>query len=221
MTKKTVIALDGPSGSGKSSTARGVAQALGLAYLDTGAMYRAATWAVLSAGVDVYDEDAVAEHVSSLSILSGTDPASPTIAVSGQDVSEPIRGDDVTGHVSYVAKVPAVRERLVDLQRQAIAGSSGIVVEGRDIGTVVAPDATLKVYLVADVDARAERRAAEMAGEVGATAESLQARDEIDSTRKASPLTQAGDAIVVDSTYLSLDEVIEQVCQLLAERQES
>lgn len=215
MTDKTVIALDGPSGSGKSSTARGVARTLGLDYLDTGAMYRAVTWAVLDAGVDVRDEDAVAERVSSLRLVSGTDPEAPTISVDGHDVTAPIRSTDVTDAVSHVAKIPAVRRALVDLQRQTIAASRGIVAEGRDIGTVVAPDATLKVFLVADASARASRRALEAGGEVDATAASLAARDRIDTTRAASPLTQAPDAIVVDGTHLGLDDVIDHICGLV------
>lgn len=215
MTHKTVIALDGPSGSGKSSTARGVARTLGLDYLDTGAMYRAVTWAVIDAGIDVHDEDAVSHRLAGLDLASGTDPEAPTICVDGRDVSEPIRSTDVTDAVSHVAKIPAVRRALVDLQQQTIAASDGIVAEGRDIGTVVAPDATLKVFLVADAAARANRRALEAGGEVDATAVSLAARDRIDSTREASPLTQAPDAVVVDGTHLSLDEVIDHICGLI------
>lgn len=215
MTSKTVIALDGPSGSGKSSTARGVARSLGLDYLDTGAMYRAVTWAVLEAGIDPADAGAVAALAERLIVDSGTDPDAPTISVDGTDVSEPIRGDAVTGSVSQVATIPAVRARLVDLQQGAIARSHGIVAEGRDVGTVVAPEATLKVYLVADAAARADRRAREMNGEVEATAASLAARDVIDTTRATSPLTQAADAVVVDGTHLSLNEVIERICGLL------
>lgn len=213
----TVIAVDGPSGSGKSSTARGVARALGLAYLDTGAMYRAATWAVLRAGVDPRDARAVAALVARLKIVSGTDPVAPTIEVDGRDVSAPIRGPEVTEAVSHVAAVPAVREVLVELQREAIARSEGIVVEGRDIGTTVAPDATLKVFLIADAAARARRRALESADDVDATHASLQMRDRIDSTRSASPLLRADDAVVVDGTDLSLEEVIDTICSLARE----
>lgn len=215
MAPKTVIAVDGPSGSGKSSTARGVARKLGLRYLDTGAMYRALTWALLDAGVDVRDEAAVEDVASSFELESGTDPDEPTISVSGVDVSGPIRAHDVTGAVSHVAKVPAVRSHLVAQQREAIEQSPGIVVEGRDIGTVVAPDATMKIFLVADTTARASRRALEVDAEVEATAASLEARDVIDSTRTTSPLTQAEDAVVVDSTHLTLDEVVDHICDLV------
>ncbi|WP_308291347.1 (d)CMP kinase [Mumia sp. zg.B21] len=215
-----VIALDGPSGSGKSSTARGVATRLGLAYLDTGAMYRALTWAVLQRGADVEDAAAVAAAAADATIVSGTDPQAPTIAVDGVDVSGPIRSQEVTDAVSQVSRVPEVRERLVRLQRETIAASEGIVLEGRDIGTVVAPDAPLKVFLVADTNARAARRAAEQgqaeAAHVQATAASLQRRDAIDSSRTTSPLAKADDAIQLDTTHLTLDEVIDEVVRLAA-----
>ncbi|HWV27863.1 MAG TPA: (d)CMP kinase [Aeromicrobium sp.] len=220
MSAPLVVAIDGPSGSGKSSTSRGVAERLGLAYLDTGAMYRALTWALLEAGIDVTDPDAVAEAAERVVIGSGTDPRQPTIHVDGVDVSEPIRGDVVTASVSAVAAVPRVRELLVDLQRDAIAtATNGIVVEGRDIGTVVAPHADVKIYLVADPVARAQRRAAEQGvDDTAATQQMLVLRDRIDSTREASPLTQADDATVVDSTFLNLDEVIETIVGLVQGR---
>lgn len=218
-----VIAIDGPSGSGKSSTSRGVASALGYDYLDTGAMYRAMTWALLQRGVDVEDADAVALAADHVSILVGTDPQAPTIHADGTDVARPIRQDEVTTAVSPVSAVPHVRELLVQAQREVIAASSGagrgIVVEGRDIGTVVAPDAPLKVYLVADTAARAARRAAELGGvDAASTEASLTRRDTIDSTRAASPLVQAEDAVVVDSTHLTLDEVIEHIVGLARDR---
>ncbi|MFT4298112.1 MAG: (d)CMP kinase [Aeromicrobium sp.] len=216
-----VVAVDGPSGSGKSSTARGVADRLGFAYLDTGAMYRAVTWALLQRGVDTADAAAVAATVGEVRIDSGTDPLAPTIAADGIDVAGPIRSDEVVRHVSPVSAVPQVRTRLVDLQRRVIVGTDapGIVVEGRDIGTVVATDAPLKVFLVADPQARAERRAAEEGGsDTAATAASLQRRDRIDSTRAASPLAKADDAVEIDSTHLSLDEVIGRIVSLVEER---
>ncbi len=219
MSTPLVVAIDGPSGSGKSSTSRGVASRLGLAYLDTGAMYRAMTWALLQAGVDLEDPQAIADAAESVEIISGTDPLAPTIHVGQTDVSEPIRGDQVTSAVSPVAAVPRVRELLVDLQRAAIAGAHGIVVEGRDIGTVVAPDAEVKIYLVADPAARAARRAAEEGGtDTAATEAALARRDQIDSTRAASPLTQADGATVVDSTFMTLDEVIEAIVGLVDAR---
>ena len=208
-----VVAVDGPSGSGKSSTARGVADRLGLAYLDTGAMYRAMTWALLQRGTDLNDPEAIAREAEDVVITSGTDPLAPTIEVDGQDVSGPIRGTDVTGNVSLVAAVPRVRELLVELQRQMVEASpNGIVVEGRDIGSVVLPDAPVKIYLVADPAARAARRAAELGGiDATATEADLARRDEIDSTRAASPLAKAPDAIEVDGTHLTLDQVVDVI----------
>lgn len=211
-----VIAIDGPSGSGKSSTSRGVAARLGYAYLDTGAMYRAMTWALLQRGVDVDDPAAVAAAAREVELTSGTDPEAPTITADGVDVSEPIRGDAVTAAVSPVATVPEVREQLVALQRKAIAeATGGIVVEGRDIGTVVAPDAGLKIYLVADPVARAKRRALELGVEdADAMREALARRDAIDSNRAASPLARADDAVVVDGTDLTLEQVIDHIVGL-------
>jgi cytidylate kinase len=211
-----VVAVDGPSGSGKSSTARGVASRLGLRYLDTGAMYRAVTWALLERGVDVDDPEAVAQAAAEVRIDAGTDPSHPTIHADGIDVSVPIREQAVTSAVSAVSAVPEVRVLMVARQREAI-GDGGIVVEGRDIGSVVAPDAHLKIYLVADSGARAHRRAAEqgLSGEVAATQADLVRRDAFDSGRKASPLTQAADAVVVDSTHLSLEQVIHAIVNMI------
>ena len=209
-----VVAVDGTSGSGKSSTSRGVAQRLGLRYLDTGAMYRAMTWWMLREGVDVTDPAAVAARVDEPEILSGTDPTGPGIVVDGTDVSLAIRSDEVNAAVSHVAAVPEVRARLVELQRLAI-GAGGIVVEGRDIGSVVCPDAQVKLYLTADPSARAARRAAEEGGsDVSATEASLLARDTIDSGRTASPLVRADGAVHIDTTSYTLEEVIEQVVAL-------
>lgn len=210
-----VIAVDGPSGSGKSSTSRGVADRLGLRYLDTGAMFRAMTWAMLEAGVDVTDAAAVAAYAATPVLESGTDPIAPTITVDGTDVSEAIRGEAVTAAVSPVSAVPAVRTRLLELQR-AVIGAGGIVVEGRDIGSVVAPDAPVKVYLTADAAARAARRAAEEGGtDVAATEASLLQRDKIDSGRKTAPLTMAEGAVHIDTTDFTLDEVVDQVVALV------
>ncbi|MGI5168984.1 (d)CMP kinase [Spirillospora sp. CA-253888] len=216
-----VIAMDGPSGSGKSSASKGVARALGLRYLDTGAMYRAMTWWMLRSGVPVEDPAAVAARAAEPVLESGTDPDAPTIAVDGVDVSEPIRTREVTNAVSAVSSVPEVRERLVLLQREII-GAGGIVVEGRDIGTVVAPDAPVKVYLTASEEARAARRARDLAADPGASVAVTQAeqarRDRLDSTRKASPLAKADGAHEIDSTELSLGEVIEAVVRLAKEQ---
>jgi len=215
-----VVAVDGPSGSGKSSTARGVAQRLGFAYLDTGAMYRAITWALLGRGVDLTDSEAIAKAAGDVALHSGTDPLAPTIEADGVDVSGPIRGADVTSNVSLVAAVPEVRAILVRAQRDAIAAAgTGIVVEGRDIGTAVVPDAAVKVYLVADATARARRRASELGhDDTDATQEALARRDHLDSSRAASPLAMAQDAIIVDGTDLTLDEVIDTVVALVEER---
>jgi cytidylate kinase len=212
-----VVAMDGPSGSGKSSTSRGVATRLGLRYLDTGAMFRAMTWWMLQHGVDVDDAAAVAAKADAPLLISGTDPLAPTITVDGVDVAEPIRSQQVTSAVSAVSAVPEIRERLLREQRDII-GHGGIVVEGRDIGTVVAPDAPVKVYLTADPAARAARRTAEMAGStVQDTHQDLIRRDRLDSGRATAPLQMADDAHHIDTTAFTLDEVIDQVVALVRE----
>ncbi|SEG82868.1 cytidylate kinase [Nonomuraea solani] len=216
-----VVAMDGPSGSGKSSVSRGVARALGLRYLDTGAMYRAITWWMLQRGVDLADPAAIAARSGEPSIVSGTDPDGPAIHVDGVDVAGPIRAAEVTGAVSAVAAVPEVRVRLVELQREII-GAGDIVVEGRDIGTVVWPDAAVKVYLTASPEARARRRSAEVAGStVEAQQEAMARRDTLDSTRKTDPLSMADGAVELDTTALNLEEVIAEVLRLVAERRSS
>jgi len=214
-----VVAIDGTSGSGKSSTSRGVADRLGLRYLDTGAMYRAMTWWMLRHDVDVLDPDLVAERCLEPRIESGTDPLAPTITVDGEDVATAIRQPDVNAAVSPVSAVPEVRARLLRIQRAAIdeaLAGPGIVVEGRDIGSVVWPDAPVKLYLSADASARATRRAAEEGGsDVDSTRESLLARDQIDSGRTVSPLVMADGAVHIDTTAYSLDQVIDQVVELV------
>ncbi|MEU0571023.1 (d)CMP kinase [Nonomuraea sp. NPDC005983] len=210
--------MDGPSGSGKSSASRGVARALGLRYLDTGAMYRAMTWWMLQQGVDLADSEAIAARAGEPEITSGTDPDAPSIHVDGVDVAGPIREVEVTGAVSVVAAVPEVRSRLVALQRKII-GAGDIVVEGRDIASVVAPEATVKVYLTASAEARAQRRSAELAGStVEAQQAAMARRDTLDSTRKTDPLSVAAGAIELDTTALNLEEVIAEVLSLVAER---
>jgi cytidylate kinase len=217
-----VVAIDGPSGSGKSSASRGVARALGLRYLDTGAMYRAVTWWMLQKGVDLADPAAIAARSQEPSLSMSTDPDAPGVAVDGADVSAPIREQEVTGAVSAVSAVPEVRRRLVALQREIITESlsgGGIVVEGRDIGTVVAPDAPVKVYLTASAEARALRRTAELDGTtVAAQKAAMARRDTLDSTRTTDPLAKAGDAVELDTTPLDLDEVIAEVLRLVKER---
>lgn len=215
-----VIAVDGPSGSGKSSTAKGVARALGLRYLDTGAMYRALTWWMLHEGIDINDADALAARVDQPRLIVFTDPDVPHVEVDGHDVTTAIRAPEVSHAVSAVSAVPEVRRRLVEVQREALAGG-GIVVEGRDIGTVVAPDATVKVFLVASTAARAARRAMDLAHHdvtVEETHAALERRDELDSTRDLSPLARADDAVEIDSTEQSLDEVVGEVVALVRSR---
>jgi cytidylate kinase len=216
-----VVAVDGTSGSGKSSTSRGVASRLGLAYLDTGAQFRAMTWWLLRHGVDVHDAGAVAARCAEPVLESGTDPAAPTIAVDGHDLGQAVRSAEVTAAVSPVSTVPAVRMRLLQLQRsiigRAVEQGRGIVVEGRDIGSVVWPDAEVKVYLTADAAARAHRRTAEHAhlGDPHATRAQLLERDRIDSGRATAPLTMAEGAVHLDSTDLTLDEVVEHIVALV------
>lgn len=207
--------MDGPSGSGKSSTSRGVADRLGLRYLDTGAQFRAVTIWLLDRGVDVDDPAAIEAALPELDLVSGTDPLAPTITVDGRDVAADIRTTRATDSVSTVASVPAVRDLLLQLQRRII-GDGGIVVEGRDIGSVVAPEADLKLYLTADPAARAARRTAENgAGDVAATEADLLRRDEIDSTRKAAPLVVPEGALHLDTTPYTLEEVITKVVDLV------
>ena len=215
-----VIAVDGTSGSGKSSTSRGAAAQLGLRYLDTGAMYRAMTWWMLTHDVDVFDAAAVAARVEEPVITSGTEPLGPTISLDGEDVAEEIRSERVNAHVSPVATVPQVRARLIALQRaeieQALADGVGIVVEGRDTDTAVWPDADLKLYVTADPAARATRRALEEGGsDAAAVQASLEARDKIDSGRATAPLVAADGAVHLDTTPYTLAEVIAQVVALV------
>jgi cytidylate kinase len=194
-----------------------VATRLGLRYLDTGAMFRAMTWWMLENGIDVDDAEAVAAKVDAPLLVSGTDPQAPTITVDGTDVAAPIRSAEVTAAVSAVSAVPEVRERLLREQRDII-GEGDIVVEGRDIGTVVAPDAAVKVYLTADPEARAARRTAELTGtDVAATQQDLLRRDKLDSGRATAPLTMADDARHIDTTPYTLEEVVEQVVALVRE----
>ncbi|MGA5066635.1 (d)CMP kinase [Streptomyces exfoliatus] len=218
--ESVIVAIDGPSGTGKSSTSKAVAAKLGLSYLDTGAQYRAITWWMISNGVDVSDAEAVANAAAKPVIVSGTDPARPTITVDGADAAGPIRTEEVTSKVSAVSAVPEVRALITELQRTIAKGAEqGIVVEGRDIGTTVLPDADLKIFLTASPEARAARRSGEVKGaDVHATKEALIKRDAADSSRKTSPLAKADDAVEVDTTDLTLDQVIECVVTLVDEK---
>lgn len=205
-----VIAIDGPSGAGKSTVAQEVARQLGLRYLDTGAMYRALTWLALHEQVDLDNAERVSELASSVELELTTSAEPARVEVGGRDVTAAIRGPDVTAAVSRVSAVPGVRDVMVRRQRQLI-GDGGIVVEGRDIGSTVVPNAQLKIFLTADESARAQRRADETSVATSAAQAAMATRDAMDSGRSASPLRQADDAIVIDSTELSVAEVVERV----------
>ncbi|NMI00139.1 (d)CMP kinase [Pseudonocardia acidicola] len=221
--------MDGPSGTGKSTVSRRLATTFGAAYLDTGAMYRAATLAVLRAGLD---ENSPADEVIAAAVGakvgSGTDPQAPAIELDGEDVESEIRGGPVTKLVSAVSAYVPVRAALVERQQELIAdalreGPGGIVVEGRDIGTVVAPDAGLKVYLTASDEVRAARRhrqdsKAGRATDDATTLADVRRRDRLDSTRAVSPLHAAADAVVIDTDHLSVPGVLEELIRLVTER---
>jgi len=215
-----VVALDGPSGSGKSSTSKNVAIRAGWSYLDTGALYRAVTYIALSIKSEIASE--IISALASSPITFNSNPRDPQIFVGDKNVSEEIRSNEVTDNVSKISALPEIRAELLQLQRNLIdRADRGIVVEGRDIGTVVCPDAALKIYLTADISARALRRDAEQQDEsrgVEAVEESLASRDLIDSTRTVSPLTMATDAVHIDSTVLTLDETVDRIWELLSQR---
>jgi cytidylate kinase len=216
-----IVAIDGPSGTGKSSTSKAVAAKLGLSYLDTGAQYRAITWWMLTNGIDVNDPAAVADTAGKAVVVSGTDPLDPQISVDGVDATLPIRSQEVTAAVSAVSAVPEVRSRMVELQRAAVStATAGIVVEGRDIGTTVLPDATAKIFLTASAAVRAARRSTELSGTVSlaATQDALTRRDAADSGRKTSPLAKAADAVEVDTSELTLDQVVDRVVALVEQK---
>ncbi|HWG01162.1 MAG TPA: (d)CMP kinase [Trebonia sp.] len=210
-----VVAVDGPSGSGKSSASRGTARALGLRYLDTGAMYRALTWWFMARDADPADQALVAAHAAEPVIEVSTDPDGPWTRVDGTDVSAEIRTQEVSARVSAVAGVPAVRRHLIGRQRAIMAAARpGIVAEGRDIGTVVAPDAQLKVFLTAGSRARAARRAAEQGAAVDSTEAEQARRDRLDAAQSA----MAADAVLIDATDMTLDAVIGEITRLARER---
>lgn len=223
MSTAFVIALDGPSGTGKSTVARAVARAVGAGYLDTGALYRVVTLAVLRAGVDPGADEAVAALLPTIVIAPPTDPDDQQHLLAGDDVSARIRDADVTAAVSAVAANPVVRSFLLGLQRE-IAHSGRMVVEGRDIGTVIAPDAPVKIYLTADPMVRAARRRAQDAAtgadaaDVAAVEADLARRDAADSRRATAPLAKASDAVVIDSTALSIEETVAAVVEVVAAR---
>lgn len=217
-----VVAIDGPAGTGKSTVSRGLAQALGARYVDTGSMYRIATLAMLRAGVDLDDPVAIAS-AADVPMSVGFDPEVEETYLGGEDVSVQIRGDEVTRSVSAVAAVPAVRQRLVQLQRELAEGAGNVVVEGRDIGTVVLPDADVKIFLTASAETRATRRndqniAAGLPDEYETVLADVIRRDHLDSTRSVSPLRPAEDAVIVDTSDMSQADVISHLCVLVHER---
>jgi len=215
-----VIAVDGPAGTGKSSVSRGLARALEARYLDTGAMYRIVTLAVLRAGIGLDDANSIAAVAAEAKLAVGYDPDEDHSYLAGEDVSTEIRGDEVTTAVSAVSAVPAVRTRLVELQRQLAAGAGNVVVEGRDIGTVVLTDADVKIFLTASAQERARRRndqniANGLGDDYEAVLADVQRRDHLDSTRAVSPLRVADDAVVVDTSDMSESEVIDHLVALV------
>ena len=214
-----VVAIDGPSGAGKSSTSKLIAHRAGWNYLDTGALYRGVTW--LSIEKNEQDPHKLLELLKLFPLRFNCDPLTPILFVGDTDVSISIRSQEVNDRVSFIAAVPEIRNELLAIQRQYIKNASrGIVVEGRDIGSVVAPESALKLYLTADLEARALRREAEIEVQISTqeVRESLDGRDLIDTTRKVSPLQMAADAVLIDSTLLNLEETVERVWELLRER---
>lgn len=221
--RKPIVAIDGPAGAGKSTVARQLAQALGLLYLDTGAMYRALTWLVLQSKIDVKDEPAVAELVSQCDIAVGGEPSAVSVYIDGQDVTQEIRSLEVTANVSAIAAQPAVRKALVRQQRR-YGHAGGIVIEGRDIGTYVFPDAELKIYLTASVQERARRRQQDLKNQgkqeisLDQLEQAIYERDRKDSTRTLAPLRKAADAIELQTDGLTIAEVVQRIAALYGER---
>ena len=211
-----IIAIDGPSASGKSTTAKGVAEKLGITHLDTGAMYRTVTWGLKKAAIHPSDDEKVRDFLKNLEIYFDT---SNHIWLNGEDVSVEIRTGDISSRVSAVSAIPEVREKMVKIQRQ-IAGKKDCVLEGRDIGTVVFPDAEYKFFLVADTEIRAKRRLLDLEriGETSTLAElmdDIERRDAVDSSREHSPLLQAEDAIPIDTSHLTINEQINKIVNLI------
>jgi CMP/dCMP kinase len=218
-----VIAIDGPAGTGKSSVSRGLARSLGARYLDTGAMYRIVTLAVVRAGVDLADTPAIEVAAADIPLSVGYNPDEDNAYLDAEDVSREIRGDEVTRAVSAVSAVPAVRARLVGLQRELAAGPGSVVVEGRDIGTVVLPNAHLKIFLTASAEVRARRRndqnvASGLDDDFETVLADVKQRDHLDSTREVSPLRAADDAVVVDTSEMTESEVIAHLTKLVEQR---
>ncbi|OBF10017.1 (d)CMP kinase [Mycobacterium sp. 852002-10029_SCH5224772] len=223
MSDCVVVAIDGPAGTGKSSVSKGLAKALGARYLDTGGMYRMVTLAVLRADIDPTDTQAVGRIAEAVRMSVDYHPDGDRYFLDGEDVSAEIRGDPVTASVSAVSSVPAVRSRLVALQREMAKGMGSVVVEGRDIGTVVLPDAPVKIFLTASAETRARRRndqnvAAGLADDYDAVLADVRRRDHLDSTRAVSPLRAAPDAVVVDTSEMTEAQVISHLRDLVQQR---
>lgn len=221
-TKKIAIAIDGPAGAGKSSISKLVANELGYLYIDTGAMYRGVTWAVLDSQIDVNDQEAVEALLPSLNLTLEPTATACKVFVIGQDVTDLIRQQQINENVSTIASYKGVREYLVERQ-QAMASVGGVILDGRDIGSVVLPNAELKIYLTASVDARAKRRWLEVQGTSNEQSledikNNVESRDEMDKNRDESPLVCVDDAIVVDSSNMTFDETVEHILHLVQER---
>jgi len=220
--ERLTIAIDGPAGAGKSTVARRVAQRLGYLYIDTGAMYRALTLAAQRRGVSPYDEDALAKLARVLTIAFAADGNGQRVLLDGEDVTDAIRAPDVTAEVSHVARHPLVREVMVEKQRE-LARDGGIVMDGRDIGTHVLPNADIKIYLTASIDERARRRQREMEARgyhvaLETVKEEIARRDRLDSERAVAPLQKAADARLLDTTGLSVDDVVEEILAMCRTR---
>ena len=221
-TKKIAIAIDGPAGAGKSSISKVVANELGYLYIDTGAMYRGVTWAVLDSHVDVNNQKEVEALLPSLNLTLEPTASACKVYVKGQDVTDLIRQQQINENVSTIASYKGVREYLVERQ-QAMAAVGGVILDGRDIGSVVLPKAELKIYLTASVDARAKRRWLEVQGTsneqpLEVIKKNVESRDEMDKNRDESPLVCVEDAIVVDSSNMTFDETVKHILHLVQER---
>ena len=221
-TKKIIIAIDGPAGAGKSSISKVVANELGYLYIDTGAMYRGVTWAVLDSHVDVKNQNDVEALLPTLDLTLEPTASACKVFVKGQDVTDLIRQQQINENVSTIASYKGVREYLVERQ-QAMAAIGGVILDGRDIGSVVLPDAELKIYLTASVDARAKRRWLEVQGTSNEQPledikKNVESRDEMDKNRDESPLVCVEDAIVVDSSNMTFEETVEHILHLVQER---
>ncbi|MDU2581600.1 MAG: (d)CMP kinase [Veillonella sp.] len=221
-THKIAVAVDGPAGAGKSSISKIVAKKLGYLYIDTGAMYRSVTWAVLHNHIDVNNQKAVEALLPELDLTMEASDDSCKVFIAGQDVTDFIRTPQVNNAVSIVASYKGVRQYLVERQR-LMAEAGGVILDGRDIGSVVLPNAELKIYLTASVEARAMRRYLEVKGTVNEQTledikDSVMQRDDMDKNRKESPLIQVEDAVLVDSSDMTFDETVEHILHLVQER---